>query len=430
MAPDLSRRRFLQAGAAGAIVSVGAIAGPLARPLTAAQAASDGSTSTDKPAPDAAGAASTRGDDQRFPFHGAHQAGVLRAAAPAATFVSYDVLASRPDELRQLMVELTERARLLTFGGRMTSEGPTSTPADNLVLGAEAPAGGLTVTLGLGASLFDDRFGLAARKPRALKPMNTFPNDDLDAALTHGDLSLLLQADQPDVVHRALRDIARHTRGGMQPRWQVAGTNAPPRPDGSPRNHLGFKDGTANPDAGDTALMDRLVWVGGVSQEPRWTSGGTYQVVRVIRNLVEFWDRVSLTEQERMFGRHKDTGAPLGGKLESDVPNFAQDPHGVQIPLDAHIRLGNPRTSATDDQRIVRRGFSYDRGHDVNGQLDVGLLFTCYQRDLEQQFEAIQTRLIDEPLVDYIVPVGGGYFFVPPGVADADDYFASGLLDA
>ncbi|MFI0943552.1 iron uptake transporter deferrochelatase/peroxidase subunit [Streptomyces sp. NPDC021020] len=408
---DLRRRGFLR-GAALGVGAVGAVAG--------------GATALAGPAASAATPSATAAARQAS-FHGAHQAGIVEEVQTSSAFLSFDVTATDRRELTELMHAVTDRARFLTAGGTPAPLGITGAPSDSGTLGPQLPGDGLTVTVGVGASLFDGRFGLADRKPLRLTAMPAFDDDDLDPAWCHGDLSLQLSAPHQDTVLHALRDIARHTRGGMQVRWRMDGFTSPPRPSGTPRNHMGFKDGTANPDVTDRKTADSLVWVG-AGAEPDWTAGGSYQVVRLIRMLVEFWDRVSIMEQERMFGRARDTGAPLDGSHEFDTPKFAQDPTGDIIPLDAHIRLANPRTPKTDSSRLLRRGYNYDRGTDSNGNLDMGLLFVCYQQDLERQFAAVQQRLAGEPLVDYISPFGGGYFFALPGVKDRSDWLGRALL--
>jgi deferrochelatase/peroxidase EfeB len=410
---NVSRRNFLKgtvSGAAGTALAGGVLIG-------GAHADADAATADSAPA-----------QPPSYPFHGRHQAGILTpgpAQRQAASLVaSFDVTAGSQAELASLFQTLTQRARALTAGGPPPDLGVGQPPADSDVLGPTMPADGLTVTVGVGASLFDSRFGLAGRKPAKLTPMTTFPNDALEPAWLHGDLSLQVCANHADAVHHALRDITRHARGAMQARWKVPGYSAPPRPSGSGRNLMGFKDGTANPTG---SLAQSLIWVDDPA-EPAWAQGGSYQVVRLIRMLVEFWDRVSITEQEAMFGRRRDSGAPLDGNNEFDTPDYKADPQGDVIPLDSHIRLANPRTPATERQRLVRRSYNYDLGFDPNGGMQTGHVFICYQQDVRRQFETVQRRLINEPLIDYVTPFGGGYFFVLPGVRDPSDWYGQALL--
>ena len=293
----------------------------------------------------------------------------------------------------------------------------------------------LTVTVALGASLFDERYGLAETPADA---------SHLDGAVSQRCAG---RASQPrrsspcrfcsntaETNIHALRDILRRTPDLLALRWKIDGF-LPPHTikklgKETVRNLLGFKDGTANLDASDEKLMNEHRLGAAEADEPAWASGGTYQVVRVIRMFVERWDRTRSIEQQQIIGREKMSGAPLTYANERDTPDYAADPKGERIPLTAHIRLANPRTPGTEASRILRRGYNYSRGLTNAGQLDMGLLFVCFQADLAAGFLAVQARLNGKPLEEYIKPVGGGYFFVLPGVQSKDDFFAEGLLRA
>ncbi|MBN8927009.1 MAG: peroxidase [Rhodospirillales bacterium 69-11] len=373
--------------------------------------------------------------EQRQPFYGAHQAGIVTPQPAAALVASFDVLADNRTDLERMFRTLTQRIAFLTTGGTVPSVDPKLPPLDSGLMGPRVFPDNLTMTVAVGTSLFDqDRFGLADRKPRELVTMRRFPNDALDAAFCHGDLLVQICSNTAETNIHALRDLVKMMPDLIALRWKFDGFLPPhtikTQGRDTVRNLLGFKDGTANLDVRDTALMDRNIWVQREANEPAWTAGGSYQVVRLIRMMVERWDRTPLQEQETIFGRDKMEGAPLGMAREHDAPDYAGDPEGKQIPLDAHIRLANPRTAETASSLILRRGYNYSRGLTASGQLDMGLLFVCFQSDLAAGFVTVQKRLDGEPLEEYIKPFGGGYFFALPGVPGPNHYLGESLLAA
>ncbi|MBA3419826.1 MAG: Dyp-type peroxidase [Geodermatophilaceae bacterium] len=359
---------------------------------------------------------------------GARQAGILAAGSAYGLLASFRTVAEDRGELVDTMRAVSAEIELLGSGERPEPLELGLPPSDNGVLdGVTARINSATVSVG--ASLFDDRYGLAERKPAELVPMTRLANDRLDPARTHGDLLLVLQAAHPDVCVHALRRIMRETRGTLVMHWLL---DTFTRPDEQPlggqtktRNLMGFKDGTANPGAAQDDLMDEVVWVRDGDGEPAWAIGGSYQAVRIIRMFVEHWDRTTLREQEAIMGRHRGNGAPLGDEEETDIPNYVDDPAGETIPLDAHIRLANPRDGSP---LMLRRGFNFARGVDGSGQLDQGLAFISYQRRLDT-FLQTQERLAGEPLEEYVVPEGGGFFFALPGPG-TEGWLGQSLLES
>ncbi|HTU30367.1 MAG TPA: Dyp-type peroxidase [Solirubrobacteraceae bacterium] len=368
--------------------------------------------------------------DVRIPFDGRHQSGVLTARPAQATYVALDSIAPNQAQLFEALLTLSSRARQLSQGTVVGETAVDEPPPDSGILGPYDAPDSLTINISFGHSLFDNRYDLARHKPLHLEPMRPFTHDELDPARTGGDILLQIAAGQRDTVTHTVRELMRQVSGTLAVRWMLDGFTAAQRerdPRSSTRNLFAFKDGTANPPSDDASMMDRLIWAGKGVGEPPFAENGTYVIVRVIRQHVEFWDRVGMLEQERMIGRDRVSGAPLGGTSQFESPDFSSDPHGRRIPLSAHIRLANPRTPATADQRMIRRSYNYDRGVDEAGDLDCGLIFTAYNQNPHRQFETIQVRLENEPMIDYITPVGGGYFFAPRGARGLGDWVGSGL---
>ena len=355
-----------------------------------------------------------QGASHTVDFYGEHQAGIATPAQDRLHFAAFDVTdGTKPSELREMLKEWTA-ASITMAGGQPIGSGAAASqiaPPDDTGEALDLTPAHLTVTFGFGPSLFDDRFGLAPQRPKALTALPDLPGDALDRDRSDGDLCVQACANDPQVAFHAVRNLARIGRGLVTVRWSQLGfgrTSTTSRAQATPRNLMGFKDGTANIKLEDAKALADHVWVGNRADEPAWLRGGSYLVARRIRMLIEVWDRAALGDQEQTIGRTKVIGAPLGGTDEF------QTLKPKTLPVDSHVRLAHPEING--GTKILRRGYSFTDGLESLGELDAGLFFLAYMRHPEA-FITLQNRLgSHDALHEYIKHVGSGLWAVPPGI--------------
>nr|WP_246232134.1 iron uptake transporter deferrochelatase/peroxidase subunit [Nakamurella aerolata] len=402
----------------------------------AASEASSGAVSSARPGSGGgADAVNTAGaDDAVVPFYGERQAGVTTRQQEQMMFAAFDLTTMDPLAVQQLLGRWAAAAARFTQGKPVSGGStPANRPPTDTGEGIDLGAHSLTITVGFGASMFDERFGLRDKMPAALRPFGKLPGEgDMRPELTGGDLCVQACADDPQVVFHAVRNLTRIARGTAVLRWSQLGfgrASATGTGQTTPRNLFGFKDGTRNLHADQTADIDRYVWVDDAATDQPWMVGGTYLVARKIAMVIESWDADFLADQERIFGRRKDSGAPLSGGQEFTVPDFHKTGANGKPLIDvrSHMALAAPENN--NGVKILRRGYNYTDGQDpVSGRLAAGLFFVSFQRD-PAQFKALQTKLGAGDLMnEYVTHLGGGTFACPPGVHSAGDWFGKRLF--
>jgi deferrochelatase/peroxidase EfeB len=355
-----------------------------------------------------------------LPFWDKHQAGIVTPQQAHTYFSVFDLTTSKRDDVIKMLKNWTEAAAKMTGGQATAGDGGEA-------MGL-SPAR-LTLTFGFGSGLFvkdgKDRYGLGTLRPAALVDMPKFNGDQLIPEKTGGDISVQACADDPQVAFHAIRQLLRLAGGTATIRWAQTGFASGGGKE-TPRNLQGFKDGTQNPKSQE---MDKFVWAG--NEGPAWMQGGSYMVVRRIRIALEHWDNTDVEFQEQVIGRHKVSGAPLGGKDEFDTLNLeATDKDGnFLIPDNAHVRLG--AAASNDGTQILRRGYSYNDGVNFTAErwppwrqgmeYDAGLLFVAYQRDPRTGFIRIFDKMAKlDALNQFVTHVGSGIFACPPGARQGE----------
>ncbi len=411
MTPSFSRRRLLGAGAAAA--GVGAVTVACGSPSAA-------------PAP----------TERIVPFRAQRQAGIVTPAQDRLHFVALDVVTDDREELRELLQRWTAAAERMTAGAETTPGGATGgnpySPPDDTGEALGLAASSLTLTFGVGPSLFD-KVGLdPALRPAPLADLPAFTLDQLDPALSGGDLCIQACADDPQVAVHAVRNLVRMGFGVTSVRWSQLGfgrTSSTSTTQATPRNLFGFKDGTNNLKAEDPAALDSQLWVG-PGDGPTWMDGGSYLVARRIRMHVEIWDRTSLAEQETIIGRTKDSGAAFGAATEFDPADLAatDETGALRVGETAHIRLAS--AEALGGVQMLRRGYNFVDGSDGQGHLNAGLFFVAFMRDPQAQFVPMQRALANhDVLMEYIEHTGSAVFACPPGLSQGG-YWGQALFGA
>jgi deferrochelatase/peroxidase EfeB len=399
-----SRRRLVVGAAGGAVAGAAVGAGITAAVLRPAAAAGADT------APEATDSVEL---NKSVPFYDqVNQAGIRTPPQRHCVYMTFNLTAGATRQsLQVLLARWSAAISQLVQGkpiGPIEPARPDAVGTDTGEAEGLAPAS-LTVTVGLGPGVFDDRFDLADKRPALLQPLPRIPGDTLKPELTGGDLSIQACADDPQVAYHAVRNLARMVTSTAQTHWVVLGfgrASAGPGQE-TPRNLMGFKDGTRN--VSTDADYDQFVWL----KDAGWMTGGTYQVARKILMTIETWDFDRISDQQRIFGRTKDEGAPLSGEKEFDTPDFAlKTDGGYVIDQASHIALAAPENNA--GVKILRRGYNFTDGLNDQGLLDAGLLFISYQND-PQHFVDLQNRLGRFDLLnEYIRHVGSAIFAVPP----------------
>lgn len=358
--------------------------------------------------------------NQAIPFYGKCQSGITTPIQRQVYFAVLDLATEDLETIRGIFKSWTTYIARMMQGELVeayksnTMLPPTDT-GEAVGMGTER----LTITVGVSPS-FLEKLNLTGKKLPELEDLPKFARDQLQEAFTGGDICIQACAEDAQVAFHAVRNLLRKGREHLTLKWSQTGYAAITSQGSTPRNLFGFKDGTANVTSQDD--FDRVIWC----DQDNWMKNGTYLIVRRVQMHLETWDRTSLKEQENTFGRHRDSGAPLGAVDEFDPVDLElkDDKGNLVIPEDCHVRLAKEV-----GEEIYRRAFSYANGIDPRtGQFDAGLLFISFQKD-PQQFIKVQKNLgTKDKLNEYITHVGSGLFAILPGVEEGG-YLGQSLFE-
>ncbi|MGW5444692.1 Dyp-type peroxidase [Streptomyces asiaticus] len=362
-----SRRAFL--GATGTVTAVGLSAG--------CQSSSAPPDRDDAPAPTPSVSPTGR-----------YQAGITLPRPAQRNLLA--VVADLVDtgSVRPLLAGLGEAIRTLTAG------------TDARLMGLEP--GDLTVTIGVGPRLVRE---VDPALPGA-KDLPRFSRERIASRARGGDLLIQICADDALLIPTVAAALLERAGDRIRERWRqsgVRGANVPvARGRAAPRNLFGFVDGIVGPHT--RAEQERDLWLAG----PAPVAGGTLAVLRRMELDLPRFAKLSVAEQEAVFGRRRASGVPLSGGTIASGPDLgAKTPDGrYLVPADAHARRAH--ATAVGVGLMLRRSYSIDAPAP-------GLLFMSFQNDI-RTFTNTLTRMDNsDALLEFTTTTASATFLILPG---------------
>lgn len=389
---------------------------------------------------EAAGRADSDVMQVSYPMRARHQPGILTPQQQQMHTAAYDVTAKTREGVIQLLKDWSLAAERM-MAGDLVGDYKTfrDVPPDDTGETGDLGPAALTILIGFGATLFRstagvDRFGLASKLPRSLaEGIPRMAAEKIDPAASNGDLIVQACAEDPMVAMHAIHNMTRVAFGSARLRWSQLGygrTSSTSTGQATPRNLFGFKDGTANIKAEDSSTeLNAHLWIQPADEAGAWASGGTYMCIRKIKQMMEVWDELVLSEQELIVGRDKIHGAPLSGGTEFTDPDFAKTgPDGTRL-VDPASHVAKVHPSHHKGRRMLRRGYNYMEGNDPLGRLQGGLFFIAFVRDPKTHFVPVLRAMRDDRMTEYLQHLSSSVFLIPPGLGTSDDYVGQALFE-
>ena len=349
---------------------------------------------------------------RKIDFDGPHQAGIREDSQNHALLVAFNL---KRDGLPRggLKKNLERLMRIWTGDARSLTQGQVAL-ADLEHELSIAPQN-LTVTAGWGPKLIKDADLIGAAPSWVKKNLNGLPKfkgDKLDPDFGGADVVLQICGDDLTAVSHAARVLTRGGRDYATPKWTQRGFVDSPTGE-TPRNLLGFKDGTAIPRTDEE--YDESIWD---------DQGGSAMVVRRVVFDMPGWEQLDRKSREVVFGRHADTGAPAGAKDEFDPVDLNKTGDDGLPMIDERSHVG---ISAGEGTHMRRRAYNWD--NEVTPLGNSGLIFICFQADPDEAFTPLQKRLAEKDRLNtWITHVGSAVFWVLPGTQNGA-YWGQEILE-